>query len=661
MPELPASRAVLHHAAALALLGAALIHPVAAAAQAEEGDDEGVETIVVQATRSGREVQAEPIRVEVVPQEEISEKVLMTPGNIAMLVNETGGVRLQTTSPSLGSARIRVQGMRGRYTQLLADGLPLYGGQASSFGLLQIPPTDLGQVEVIKGAASALYGPSALGGVINLVSRRPGAEAEGEVLANVTSRNGQDLTAYAASPLGEAWSGSVIGGFHRQSRQDLDGDGWIDMPSYERWTLRPRLFWEGLGGAKAFATLGAMDETRRGGTAPGRTAPDGRPFAQVQDTRRFDAGLVAEAPLGGSVTAHFRASGMTQDDKRRFGDVPQNDRQRTLFAEASAGSTSNGTTWLAGAAIQVDDFRSRGFPAFDYTYTVPALFVQAEHDLAGDLTLAGSARWDFHDRFGSRASPRLSLLYRPGPWSLRASLGGGFYAPTPFVEEIEAAGLARLEPLGKLRAETAETASVDGGYAKGPFETHLTLFGSNIRHAVRLEVADATPGAERVRLVNAAGPTRTRGAELMFRYRWREFTLNGSYVYVDATEPAETAGRRRVPLTPRHTGGLDLMWEKRGKGRIGAEAYYTGRQDLEDDPYRARSRPYLEVGFMGELILGKVRLFLNLENVLDVRQTKYAPLLLPRRSPEGSWTVDAWGPTDGFVANGGVRLNFGGG
>lgn len=90
-----------------------------------------------------------------------------------MMLAETGGVRVQTTSPALGSANMRLQGMDGRYTQLLADGLPLYGNQASSLGLLQIPPTDLGQVEVIKGSASSLYGGSALGGVINLVSRRP--------------------------------------------------------------------------------------------------------------------------------------------------------------------------------------------------------------------------------------------------------------------------------------------------------------------------------------------------------------------------------------------------------------------------------------------------------------------------------------------------------
>ncbi|HZF97030.1 MAG TPA: TonB-dependent receptor plug domain-containing protein, partial [Pseudoxanthomonas sp.] len=97
-------------------------------------DDEAVEldAVVVESTRSGRRISEEPIRVEVIRQEEIEEKLLMTPGNIAMLVAETGGVRVQVTSPALGAANIRMQGMRGRYTQLLADGLPLYGGQASS-------------------------------------------------------------------------------------------------------------------------------------------------------------------------------------------------------------------------------------------------------------------------------------------------------------------------------------------------------------------------------------------------------------------------------------------------------------------------------------------------------------------------------------------------
>ena len=154
------------------------------------GEEEG---IIVQGTRVRRRVQDQPIRVEVLPREEIEEKAIMRPGNIATLVNETGGVRVQVTSPALGAANIQIQGLEGRYTQLLADNLPLFGGQASSLGLLQIPPTDLAQVEVIKGSVSALYGASALGGVINLISKRPGDVFEAEGLFNVTSRDGQRL------------------------------------------------------------------------------------------------------------------------------------------------------------------------------------------------------------------------------------------------------------------------------------------------------------------------------------------------------------------------------------------------------------------------------------------------------------------------------------
>lgn len=643
--------------AVAALLG--LAHASPAEAQEHHDDDEAseVEEIIVQATRSRRRIQDEPVRVEVIGQEEIEEKLLMRPGNISMLLAETGGLRVQVTSPGLGSANIRVQGMRGRYTQLLADGLPLYGGQASSLGLLQIPPSDLGQVEVIKGSASALYGGSALGGVINLVSRRPGDEAGGEVLLNTTTRDGQDLAAYGARPLSGGWSGSLLTTVNRQTRQDLDDDGWADMPGYHRWTARPRLFWAGDGGSTAFLTLGAMREGRRGGTLPGRVAPDGRPFAQDQETRRLDGGAVFERPLGDSGLLQMKASGVTQSHRHRFGELIEKDRHRTALAEASLSFDAAGASWIGGLAYQLDDYASGTFPIFDYAYRAPALFAQVERDLAPDLSFAGSARWDDHNVYGERFSPRLSLLYSPGRWTVRASWGQGFYAPTPFVEETEAAGLSRLEPLTGLRAETARTASLDFGYAAGPIEAGLTLFGSDIDDAVRLqEIA-----ADRVRLVNAGGVTRTRGAEVLLRWKRDAITVTGSYVYVDATEPdPHGPGRRAVPLTPRHSAGLVAMWEEHDRGRIGLEAYYTGTQPLEDDPYRVKGKPYVELGALGEIVLGRYRLFLNLENLLNVRQTRHNPLLLPQRAPDGGWTVDAWAPLEGFVANAGIRIRFGG-
>jgi outer membrane receptor for ferrienterochelin and colicins len=418
---------------------------------------------------------------------------------------------------------------------------------------------------------------------------------------------------------------------------------------YDRWTFRPRLFWQGASGAKAYVTVGALAEDRRGGTLPGRVVPDGAPFHQDQRSRRLDAGLNAQAPIDGIGTLYLRASGVTQAHRHTFGEVVENDRHRTILTEASLGGGFGETTWLAGAAYQVDSYHSRTFPAFDYTYRVPALFVQAEHKLLPDLTLAGSARLDDHSQYGTRVSPRVSMLFKPGPWTVRASAGRGFYAPTPFIEEVEASGLSRIEPLRGLHAETADTASIDFGYARGPIEASMTLFGSNIDHAVQLREVSAT----RVQLVNADGVTRTRGGELLLRYRLDAVTFTGSYVHTDAREPnPDGAGRRSVPLTPRNTAGLTAVWEKHGHGRLGLEAYYTGRQELEDNPYCTRSRAYVELGAMGELVLGKVSLFINAENLLNFRQTRYDPLLLPRRAPDGAWTVDAWGPLDGRTLNG---------
>ena len=150
---------------------------------------------VVASTRTDKRLEDQPMRVEVLAREEIEEKMLMTPGDIVMMLNEMGGMRVQATSPSLGAASVRIQGMRGRYTRVLSDGLPLFG-EVGGLGLLQIPPMDLGQVEVIKGVASALYGAGAMGGVINLLSRRPGREPEQEFLLNRSTRGATDAVTF---------------------------------------------------------------------------------------------------------------------------------------------------------------------------------------------------------------------------------------------------------------------------------------------------------------------------------------------------------------------------------------------------------------------------------------------------------------------------------
>ncbi len=100
------------------------------------------------------------------------------------------------------------------------------------------------------------------------------------------------------------------------------------------------------------------------------------------------------------------------------------------------------------------------------------------------------------------------------------------------------------------------------------------------------------------------------------------------------------------------------MWEKEERGRIGIEAYFTGQQRLEDNPYRMESAAYVLFGGLVERRIGRIRLFVNAENLGDVRQTKWNPLIRPTQATDGRWTVDAWAPLEGRVINGGVRVGF---
>jgi len=171
----------------------------------------------------------------------------------------------------------------------------------------------------------------------------------------------------------------------------------------------------------------------------------------------------------------------------------------------------------------------------------------------------------------------------------------------------------------------------------------------------------STPGGDldRVRLVNAPGESRIRGSEVSARYYWKNFKFIGSYLYLDATEQnSNFEARRRIQLTPRHSAGLVIMLEEHGRGRLGFEAYYTGRQRLDGNPYRNESKPYWHLGLLGEITFGRFSWFINAENLLNVRQTREDPLIRPTRAASGRWTTDIWSRNDGFIVNAGVRIRF---
>ena len=125
-----------------------------------------------------------------------------------------------------------------------------------------------------------------MGGVINLLSRRPGAEPAEEFLLNRSTRGATDAVTFFSRPFARGWSGSLLGGGHWQETTDVNGDAWADLAGYSRGVLRPRVFWDGGGGRTFFATTGFTYEDRQGGT------PDGdvlrRPASRMSKPSRRD-------------------------------------------------------------------------------------------------------------------------------------------------------------------------------------------------------------------------------------------------------------------------------------------------------------------------------------------------------------------------------------
>ena len=224
------------------------------------------------------------------------------------------------------------------------------------------------------------------------------------------------------------------------------------------------------------------------------------------------------------------------------------------------------------------------------------------------------------------------------------------------MEETESTGLSVVAPLRDLDTERADSISADVTWRRTPVEVTATLFDSRIWNA--LAVHRTGRADYPVEIVNLNGFTRARGTELIARYHREGFDVIATHMYLMSTEPdLETGGRREAPLNPRHSATFDVL-RQIGPARVGFEVFYTGRQALDDNPFRARGFPYVLFGGLVDWAIGSSRVYINVENLGDVRQTREHPLVRPVRDVDGRWTVDAWAPLEGRTVNGGVRIRF---
>jgi iron complex outermembrane receptor protein len=623
-------------------------------AHADDDDEVATNQIVVTATRDPGLIRDQPLRVEAVPAEEIEENMTVQPGNLSSLLNELPGARMQSQTPGLGGEGLQLRGLPPRETLVMTDGLPLLGFTTDGFGLLQVPPLDLAHVELIKGAVSALYGGGSLGGLLNLVSKPPTADSA--ILGNISSHGARDLEAFLAKNGAPGLGGTLTVGVYDQPREDLNGDGWSDIAGYRRYVVRARAWGHEDPEHSLFLTAGITQEDREGGTQPGRVLPTGATFAEALHTQRLDGGIVGHGLIDEAITLDGRFSVTSTNLVRVFGVQDVASTQVTIFGDESLSGTALGQRWVLGFAFNHDGLAVPAVPGVGHEYNVPGVYVQDTYAPTEWIELAGSARLDVHNTYGTFLSPRLSAVFRQpnSAWSLRASAGGGYAAPTPFVDEVEATGLGSLLPLHGLHAERAITESIDAKWAAGGWDLNASVFDSAIRNALEVQGAPN----EKLELGNAGGLRRAPGVEALVHYGAGALQLIASWSCIHATDDSPAGLREAAPLVPRESAELGAILQQEKRGRIGMEVGYTGRQALQDDPYRTFSEPYIELNALGELHLGAISIFINAINLTNVRQTRFEPLLRTSPGLGGTPITPVWAPLDGRTFNIGIRADL---
>jgi iron complex outermembrane receptor protein len=615
-----------------------------------------MDEVKVSATRIERLAGDSPTRVEVLDEMEVDENTLMAPSGITMLLNETPGLRVHSASPTLGTGSVRILGLPGQYTAMLADGLPLYGGATSALGPLDVSPVDLQRVEIIKGAASALYGGQALGGVINLVSKPPSGKSE--LLLNRRTLGVTDAAAWTSRKFNDVVGASFLASGTTQSSADIDRDGWLDQPRARRWNIRPRLTAEDAKGRSLFVTAGFGYDDRNGGTIRGASTPAGAAFREGLTSKRGDVGARAVVPVGdsGTVALRFAVSGNRRS--REFGPGPvEEDGTTTGFLELTRSLVASQSGIVLGSSLQLDRFENSLNSAYDHSWFTPSLFATAERQV-GPLTLSASARGDAHSEVGMQFTERVAALAKPADgWSVRLSAGTGFAAPSVMTEETEAIGLRAVRPGADLRREHSVGSMLDINGRLVGAEILVTGYGSVISDAIQL--VDAPSGNGDAILANASGTTRIAGVEGAAIWRFEGGKFLGTYGYMTGTRPdAETGTREPIPMVPRHRVGGDLMFEREGVYRGGIEGIWYGKQSLDDNPFRRESKPYLYLMAIAVRQLGRFEVVANFENLLNVRQTNTNPLVRPTPGMGGRWTTDVWAPLEGFMANVALRYRW---
>jgi outer membrane receptor for ferrienterochelin and colicins len=576
-----------------------------------------LEEVVVTGTRTARRRTESPVMVRVMDRRTLQS---LPATALSDALSYQPGLRVEVACQTCNYTQLRMNGLPGAYSQVLVNGRPLFSPLLGLYGLEQLPAELVERVEVVRGGGSTLYGSSAIGGTVNIITREP--DRSGGALHTQYRHVGGRASDAVASLRSSHQRSDGKAGFtihaSRRDRQwyDANADGFSELPSTRVAMAGGNVFLKPGKGSRLEASFSYLGEYRRGGemtSGPVEAAAQAEERTHGTWTGSLDyrhvlreGRLEYNAYLGWQQVRRSHYTGILPSDRTA---IDAHLANPPFGASASqtlqAGSQLNyrivrdslrkhvltaGAEWLRESVS--DSIPAYGFRVLQATSDL-GLFLQSDWSPMPRWTLLSGTRADFHNLLPGRAilSPRASLLFRLRPTrQLRIGYGTGFRAPQAFDTDLHMAfasgGVSRIRIDPRLREERSRSVTLSWN-ADHPQRDRilgytLEAFLTGLDHAFALENSgrDAfgeiflkrNGGRATVMGVTAEGRAERRG-KLRWEasLTWQRSRYAEPVTVVDGLPPVAAFLR-----APDLYGYSNLSITLRGRWVLGISQLYTG-------------------------------------------------------------------------------------
>ena len=434
-------------------------------------EDDSLDEIVISGTLRPVSKTNSPVPVEVYSPTFFRKNP--TPSIFESLQN-VNGVRPQLNCSVCNTGDIHINGLEGPYTFVLIDGMPLVSGLSTVYGLTGIPQALIERVEIVKGPASTLYGSEAVGGIINVITKKAtnAPKLSTDIMASSWGEVNTDISmSYKASDKVQGLLG--VNYFNFQNRIDNNDDNFTDMTLQNRISIFNKVNIERKSN-KVFTIAGRyVYEDRWGGEMNWEKEFRGgnQIYGESIYTNRWETFGTYELPTTENLSFQFSANGHYQDSY--YGETSYDAEQLVGFGQLVYNrQVGKKHDLLLGAAYRYTFYDDNTFATLNENgiennpsvIHLPGVFAQDEISLTARKKLLLGVRWDNNSIHGNIFSPRVNYKWSSRDKSniVRLSAGNGFRVANVFTEDHAAlTGARTVEFNGELDPETSWNTNIN--------------------------------------------------------------------------------------------------------------------------------------------------------------------------------------------------------